>query len=213
MSFPAKVERWRGPLLAAAGSVPVDFLLAWVEHESGGRAALPVSSIGERGIFQIHPSEAEKIGLSASDFAALTSDDAVSQNVNAGLALVRHYMSEADKLLAKVGASWGRSGSFWTLVKLFHGAPAVAKEGMVAVTARLGRPPRDWAEFYATLPSVVLSNDKAQRIAAKVTGNSNEIAQKAGLSTAGKVVAGLGTAIIIGVLAFFGYRIFAGRKG
>jgi hypothetical protein len=210
MAFPAKVERWRAPLQAAGGSIPVEFMLAWIEHESGGRAALPVSSIGERGIFQIHPSEAEKIGLSASEFTALTSDAAVSENVAAGVKLVKYYMTQANTLLSKVGASWA-PGSFWTLVKLFHGAPAVAKEGVVAVTKYLGRAPQDWAEFYRSLPNVVLANDKAQRIKDKVTGNATEIAQKAGLSTVGKAVSGIGVALVIGVLAFFGYRWFKGR--
>ena len=57
-----------------------------------------------------------------------------------------------------------------------------------------------------------LDNDKAQRIAGKVTGNATEIAQKAGLSTVGKAAAGLGVAIVLGVLAFFGYKWWKGRK-
>jgi hypothetical protein len=221
MPFSSSVERWRGPVSAVAGEIPVDFLLAWIDHESSGRSTIPVSSIGERGAFQIYPDEAKQIGYSDAQFAALSTEgdppSGGSLNADSGVRVARYYMGKANSVLSQVGADWGSSGSYWTLVKLFHGAPAVAKEGMVAVSKYLGRAPSDWTEFAYYLTNLAQSGDPSlsatvQRLAPKLVGNSTEIAQKAGLSLVGTVAVGLGSALVMGVLAFFGYRWWKGRQ-
>jgi hypothetical protein len=220
-TFSKNVERWRGPVSAVAGDVPVDFLLAWIDHESSGRSTIPVSSIGERGAFQVYPAEAQQIGYSDAQFAALSTEGdpptGGSLNADSGVRLAHYYMGKADNVLSQVGASWGRSGSYWTLVKLFHGAPVIAKDGMIAVSKKLGRAPKDWNEFAPLLTSMAQASDPLLsatviRLAPKLVGNSTEIAQKAGLSLIGKAAFGAATAIVLGVLAFFGYRWWKGRQ-
>jgi hypothetical protein len=81
------------------------------------------------------------------------------RQVDGAVALIRRSMNSARKDLAGVGAgpAWREDGrDFWRLVKLQHGLPAFSREGMPAVTKLLGRPPREWDEFKASLGRVRL---------------------------------------------------------
>lgn len=87
----------------------------------------------------------------------------MQKQAQAAVGKLRLDMQSALKDLIGVNANvndntqWGPGGrSFLALVKLQHALPGISRSGMPAVTKQLGRPPRDWQEFRATLPRVKL---------------------------------------------------------
>jgi hypothetical protein len=62
----ASVEQWRDLVAAAAGRLEVWYLLGLMDRLSGGRADFE-GSMGGRGLFQIHPTTAERLGLDPGD--------------------------------------------------------------------------------------------------------------------------------------------------
>lgn len=138
-------ERWRKALERIAGWVPVDFLLAWMDTESGGRPAI-VSSLNERGLFQVHPDEVAFLHMTPDEFQRLTTDASLA--LRYGVKAARLYAFQAKKALNAVGADWhGRD--FWKLVKLYHGAFGMPSSALNAFARVNGRGPRDWPELYA----------------------------------------------------------------
>lgn len=80
--------------------------------------------------------------------------------------LIRASVRRAEGDLQGVGAGpgWARDGrDFWRLVKLQHGLPAFSREGMPAVARLLGRAPRGWKEFTASLGRVTLGHSAESR--------------------------------------------------
>lgn len=137
-------ERWRKKLERVATWVPVDALLAWIDTESGGRPDV-TTSLGERGLFQVHPAEVQMLGLTDDEFQRLTTDTNLALRV--GVKQAKMYAFQAKKDLAKVGAEWhGRD--FWKLVKLYHGAFAMPSSALNAFARVNGRGPENWAELY-----------------------------------------------------------------
>lgn len=138
-------ERWRKKLERVATWVPVDALLAWIDTESGGRPDV-TTSLGERGLFQVHPAEVKMLGLTDDEFQRLTTDTNLALRV--GVKQAKMYAFQAKKDLAKVGVEWhGRD--FWKLVKLYHGAFAMPSSALNAFLRVNGRGPETWAELYA----------------------------------------------------------------
>jgi hypothetical protein len=81
------------------------------------------------------------------------------RQVDGSVGLIKRSMRSARQDLDGVGAgpAWGVDGrDFWRLVKLQHGLPAFSREGMPAVAKLLGRAPREWNEFKASLGRVTL---------------------------------------------------------
>jgi hypothetical protein len=111
---------------AGASGIPLGVLVGWIAKESGGKLAVhPQPGAGdtkldERGLFQLMPAESKMLGF---DHQRLSTDPVYS--INAGLALIGHYMGEADKL----GVAQHGSNYYWRLVKLLHtmGSGAVDK--------------------------------------------------------------------------------------
>lgn len=217
MPFASSVERWRGLMRQYGSEIPPNFLLAWIDHESDGRPHVQ-THLDERGIFQIHPSEAESLGIPSSQFDALLTESpppsSGALNVTLGLKMVRMYMKRADARLREVGASWGRGRSYWTFVKLHHGSPLVAKESILAFKARRGRAPYDWDELHRATMQLVSAGDPAlspttRSLAGRVMGNATKIAAAAGLRE-GIFMAGMGdsvglAAVLLGIW-YFGDR-------
>lgn len=117
------------PQLAAAAQssdIPLGLLVGWVVKESGGKIG-EVTSRGERGFFQLDPSEAKKVGYD--DLDRLSSD--VVYSINAGLALIGVYMGDVDRL--NLSSAPKGSSFYWKLVKLMHTVgPGAAKKWVQA---------------------------------------------------------------------------------
>jgi len=112
---------------AESSGIPLGLLVGWIAKESGGRLG-EVTTLGERGVFQLIGSESKTLGL---DHERLSTD--LVYSINAGLALIGYYSGKADKLgIATRGTSY-----FWKLVKLIHsmGEGAVKKIVDAAVDA------------------------------------------------------------------------------
>lgn len=138
-----KVDAILGLLQQASASsgVPLGVLVGWIARESGGRLD-EVTKLDERGYFQLMPSESKMLGV---DHQRLSTDPVYS--INAGLALIGHYMGEADKL----GIAQHGSNFFWKVVKLLHtmGSGAVTK---IVAAAKVDGAVGSWEslEEYAT---------------------------------------------------------------
>ncbi len=103
--------------LRAAWTVPLGVPVGWIEVESGGRLG-EVTSLDERGYFQLLPEESMDLGL---NHARLSTDSAYS--LSAGFKLIEYYRHQVTRICATVGADgYVRTGSeyHWRLVKFAH---------------------------------------------------------------------------------------------
>jgi len=138
-------EVWRKPLEKIADWVPVDFLLAWIDVESNGRPDV-TTSLGERGLFQVHPDEREFLGLTEDQFQALTTDTDLA--LRTGVKQAKLFAYQAKKALNAVGEDWhGRD--FWKVVKMYHGAFGMPNNVINAFQRVKGKGPGDWDELMA----------------------------------------------------------------
>jgi len=141
----ATTERWRKRVSKVAEWVPVDALLAWIDTESGGQPQI-TTSLGERGLFQVHPDEVSFLGLTDDEFQRLTTDTDLALRI--GVRMVKLYAFQAKKVLKAVGEDWhGRD--FWKLTKLFHGAFSMPSVAVNAFQRVNGRGPTNWRELQA----------------------------------------------------------------
>lgn len=167
--FRASAEQWRGDLERAAPDIPTNFLVAWLDLESGGNPCstgfVPPSGKDEAGIWQtMHPQD-DRYGASYAELrsgcAATTPGqigsggqiiDASAINHSAqmaGLGMVRDYIDRASAQLAALGmaGAWHKGTTdFWKAVKSFHGLPCIMGDLLPRVVARFGMP-SDWDDF------------------------------------------------------------------
>jgi N-acetylmuramoyl-L-alanine amidase len=125
-SVPA-ARRWAAllPLLERyRGEIPLDFLLGWIAVESDGRIDV-VTSLDERGFFQVHPAESKDARPPLQHHRLSTDPD---YSVQAGLQLVRYYAQ-----LARARFPWIPAGSelFWRIVKLQHAMGSGLARGLL----------------------------------------------------------------------------------
>lgn len=103
------------------GDLPREYLLGWIAHESDGIVST-VTSLGERGYFQIHPAEAkDQLRLSSIDFRSLSQDRSVS--IREGIRLVQAHR----KNLVDSFKITDLSELHLRLVKARHGLPNLLK--------------------------------------------------------------------------------------
>jgi hypothetical protein len=136
MTWAASVEQWRPLLEENAGDLPVEFLLAWIDRESGGNAC-SYTRYHEAGIFQLMPPDnLDDAGVSLDELRAacsgstqqlarpLTDDERLVQ-VTSGIRYVNVCRDRARAKLAAAGADWPETSTdFWKAVKLQHAYPA-----------------------------------------------------------------------------------------
>lgn len=114
-------------------------------------------------------------GFSQDLLRQLTAQE-IQRQADGQVGLIARCERTARADLVAIGAAgepgWSRDRrSYWALVKLQHGDPVLSRQGLPAVRRKLGRPPRDWAEFaanlaaalpkYAGVAAVVLHNAEA----------------------------------------------------
>jgi hypothetical protein len=133
------------------GKIPLEFLLGWIEVESGGIIGRPgeVSSLGERGYFQIHPDEWRDYGFSRK-FPGRTMKDLSTDpdfSVRAGIELVRVNRLAITSALRKFGFNPGPD-LFWHLVKLRHWSPVGINATLLHMKQN-GFHPLNWDAFRA----------------------------------------------------------------
>lgn len=100
-------------------------------------------------------------GFSSSLLRSLTARE-MQEQVDAAVDLITRAMSTAtsDLMAVNAGEAWSRSRrDYWSLVKLQHGLPGLSRSGLPAVARKLGRAPRGWQEFKATLDLVQLDHE------------------------------------------------------
>lgn len=181
-NFPPIVERWRPYFARELPDWPGDFVLAWIEMESGGKPNAQ-SRLDERGLSQISPDARVTIGMSSADWAYLLTPESSSSfdpNRNVALAALsmRYIRKQADRWRAKYGINWS-GHDYWASVKLYHGLPVILRDGWGAyVTAHGGSAPPTWADMAGWLRSTGWSYGgfTATRIS-QILGNAERAAR------------------------------------
>jgi hypothetical protein len=138
-----------------AGDIPVEVLLRWIKHESGGNPCSTGKIVNgtsiENGLFQLYSPDDDHIATPAQLHGSfcrgqtcirdLTLDEARIQ-VASGIAYVRICRERARAQLKQGGVSWDETGSdFWSLVKMQHNLPSVPKQYIPKLH------PSSWSEF------------------------------------------------------------------
>lgn len=187
--------------LAVASGVPIDFLLAWISHESDGDVRSLDRSQNARGLFQItgphvsggtvvtlRQTEAGQIGLGLADTgtgpddttARLSTD--IDFSLVAGVKLVQYYRKISNQIRVEQDLSWSE-GDMWRLTKMGHNGVGFMKQAIQAAKAVLGRSPLSWEEMYkVVVPTVsggfvnVLNN--ATAVGGVVAGSSGSMITK-----------------------------------
>ena len=185
--FPASVEAWRSDVEGAAGDLPVDFLLAWIQRESAGNPC-SYTSMRESGIFQLMPPDNTNTagtteaalrtacsGSSQAQTRALTQDERDLQ-VQSGVRYVNAMRAVAHAKLDAAGVTWDESNpDFWKIVKLQHAYPAPTAGWLAAAAAQLGRPVANWDEMRAAISGYSSVLDNAQWVGSFGAGGGNPL--------------------------------------
>jgi hypothetical protein len=154
---PYGVESWRPLVTEMAGDIPVEVLLRWIKHESGGNpcsTGAPAKTGGgsiENGIFQLYSPDDDHLATPAQLHGSfctgqtctrdLTLEEARIQ-VASGIAYVRSCRERARAQLKQAGVTWDEKGTdFWSLVKMQHNLPSVPKQYIPKLR------PSSWSEF------------------------------------------------------------------
>jgi hypothetical protein len=156
-SRPYGVESWRPLVTEMAGDIPVEVLLRWIKHESGGNPCSTGKIVNgasiENGLFQLYSPDDDHFATPAQlhgSFCSgqncirdLTLEEARIQ-VASGIAYVRLCRERARAQLKKGGVSWDETGrDFWSLVKMQHNLPSVPQTYIPKLR------PASWSDFKA----------------------------------------------------------------
>ncbi len=168
-------KAWEVLIIAMAGDRPWQYVMKWMDAESGGNACAtgapgakgPDGQPREIGLFQLYnPDDFNRLGYKTSEFRtycipgtskqsrALTGDE-MRRQVQSGLDLIDSCRKGANRDLNDNGGNWDRHGrDYYALVKMQHGLPGLAHSGLKAVTKKLGHFPRDFDQFRTTLATL-----------------------------------------------------------
>jgi len=204
-SFDASVEQWRGLLSKHAGDLPVNFLLAWLQRESGGNVC-SFTKLRESGIFQLMPPDntntagtteaALRPACSGQTRTRQFTPAELELQVTSGIRYVNAMRAAAKKKLAAAGVTWDeRNPDFWRVVKLQHAYPGPTAGWLAAARMMLGRPVRSWAELRSTISGYSSVLDNAQWVGGFGAGGGS------GASSTAKLVLLLGGLGLLAAMA------------
>jgi hypothetical protein len=156
---PYGVESWRPLVTEMAGDIPVEVLLRWIKHESGGNpcsTGAPAKTGGgsiENGIFQLYSPDDDHLATPAQLHGSFCSGQTCTRDltleeariqVASGIAYVRSCRERARAQLKQAGVTWDEAGrDFWALVKMQHNLPSIPKQYIPKLH------PSSWSEFKA----------------------------------------------------------------
>src|SRR5215470_8781651 len=154
---PYGVESWRPLVTEMAGDIPVEVLLRWIKHESGGNpcsTGAPAKTGGgsiENGIFQLYSPDDDHLATPAQLHGSFCSGQTCTRDltleeariqVASGIAYVRSCRERARAQLKQAGVTWDEKGKdFWSLVKMQHNLPSVPKQYIPKLR------PSSWSDF------------------------------------------------------------------
>jgi hypothetical protein len=187
LPFKSSAEQWRSYFEAIAPDIPQDFLIAWLDKESGGNPCSTGIPGVEAGIFQTYHPADDRFGATFAQLRQgctgqmITDMSAIDYNLQAmsGINFVRGKIAAAQQHLAYAGVNWPMNSSdFWKAVKQEHALPCVMGEILPQVTAQFGPPP-DFATFREQAmmlsPAQVSSACAAFMMAPSVRGLRNRV--------------------------------------
>jgi hypothetical protein len=185
--FQASTEAWRPLIERMAGDLPVEWLMAWDDRESGGNAC-SYTIYGEAGIFQLMPPDniaqagttvaALRAACSGSSQSgrALTAAEA-NEQVRSGVQYANYVRQLAHAKLDAAGVTWSeRSPDFWQFAKLQHAYPGPTAGWLAQAKAELGHAPRSWQEFRSTISGYTDVLDNAEWVGAFGAGGGSSLA-------------------------------------
>jgi hypothetical protein len=160
MAFSPRVEVWRPLAAQFTADAPTDFLLDWIEKESGGNRCNLTTSAGfpEVGLFQLDPGnmreagtdqDALRAGCDGQNDVGTANDQLVAMST--GVDYIKALKALAHQKLSNLGVDWSEGDpGFWSLVRLQHAAGESAVDSWLNIAAtNLGRGPQNWDEFIA----------------------------------------------------------------
>lgn len=156
-TFRPSVEQWRDLIQSLGPDLPIDFVLAAMDEESGGNICSTGIPGVEAGLMQtFHPPD-DRFGATFAQLRANCSGQVQvvpmtpeHQRLQAQVAVnaIRAFRDQARARLAVVGADWSEASTdFWNFVKLGHGLPAMQTDLLQQISRALGRAPSSWNEF------------------------------------------------------------------
>lgn len=186
------VEAWRSDVAAAAGDMPINFLLMWIQKESNGNPC-SWTSLQEAGIFQLmagdniaqgntsidqqHPVPPCSPGVQTTAYRSSLTNEQAKWQVDGGLTYVRYCRKRASDFLSQAGYKWSdKDWSYWAMVKMVHVAPGVIPNMLQQGIAGYGSSPPDWDTLmtYVTgIPPSWTDNAKAVGLMGQGGGGMN----------------------------------------
>jgi hypothetical protein len=154
---PYGVESWRPLVTEMAGDIPVEVLLRWIKHESGGNPCSTGKIVNgasiENGLFQLYSPDDDHIATPAQLHGSFCNGQTCTRDLSleeariqvaSGIAYVRVCRERARAQLKQAGVDWDETRSdFWSLVKMQHNLPSVPKLYIPKLR------PASWSEFKA----------------------------------------------------------------
>lgn len=183
-TFNASVEQWRSDIEAQAGTLPLNFLLMWIQKESNGNPC-SWTSLSEAGIFQLmagdnisqggtslaaqHPVPPCSPGMQTTAYRSSLTDDQAYEQVRGGIQYVNYCRTRAEAYMSMYGYTgqpgWTDSDwSYWAMVKMVHVAPAKIPSMLQAGINGSGGVPSDWDQmmrYVSGIPSSWTDNARA----------------------------------------------------
>jgi hypothetical protein len=192
--FRGTAEDWRPLAETMAGDIPVDFIIAWIDKESGGN---PCNRTSDPTLFEVgigqwcsagdcsdnltmagttyaaqHPVPPCIAGANSYATYASLSQAQQADQMQALVTYINNARSRVDDLLSAAGTIWIDNGEdYWKLVKMYHALPHAIVVGLAACTAATGQPCADWGGF---APAVRAAWNNSTRIN-EVLANANDV--------------------------------------